>query len=301
MVKGINDKKRRLNRRGVVKLFKKQKFVYITGVVEDNKGNKIPDANIELQSGFIKSISKSNKHGFFKIYAPLDADAIITADAKNYFYKTVYVKRRDLLSPRKIKIVVPKVKPGEKYIAKNLLFYGSRSNLRQSSLDELRHLEHSIKLNDNLCFEIAGHINGPNKPNSKPGTFDYELSVARALTIYDSLVNYGIDKERLLAKGYGNWFMIYPKTRKEAQMRFNRRVEIVVKDCSTIKNGKNDVLSKDFVFSVYDEHFSPGRLKICLDILPNKQKTKVLKTLKTLKSKGLDPTTYTYGELLNYK
>jgi len=249
----------------------------------------------------LKSYCKSDTNGFFKIYTPLGRDATITATAKGFFFKTIKVKSKDLLNPKKIKIIVPKVKEGEKYIAKNLLFYGSRNNLRPASLDELKHVESSIKLNSDLCFEIAGHINGPYLPNSKKGTFDYELSVSRALAIYDSLVSYGIKKDRLLAKGYGNWFMIYPKTRDEKQMRFNRRVEIVPKDCSVIKNSKNDVLSNNYIFSVYNERFTPQKLKACLEVLNKNQKTKVLKTLRTLKAKGLNPTLYSYKELLNYK
>ncbi len=300
LVQEVDSKNRRLNRRGVVKLFKLQKYVKINGIVTDEQGNLIPRANIEVKSIDSKNYYLGDNKGNFKAYAPLGRDITITATAKDFFYKTIKIKRKKIINSKKIRIIIPKVKKGEKFIAKNLLFYGSRCNLRPTSFDELKHIESAIKLNNTLCFEIAGHINGPFLPRSKKGSFEYELSVSRALAIYDSLKSYGISKDRLLAKGYGNWFMIYPKTREEKQMRYNRRVELMVKDCETIQADKNDILSSNFIFSVYDERFSLKNLKEVLNVLNKHQKSKILNTLKLFKAKGKNPKKFTYKELLEY-
>jgi outer membrane protein OmpA-like peptidoglycan-associated protein len=84
------------------------------------------------------------------------------------------------------------------------------------------------RLNDRLILEIAGHINGPNRPPVSEDSWDFQLSVRRAKLVYDHLIANDIPAERISYKGYGNSQMRFPHATQERQMAANRRVEIRV-------------------------------------------------------------------------
>ncbi|TVQ49612.1 MAG: hypothetical protein EA362_04315, partial [Saprospirales bacterium] len=50
----------------------------------------------------------------------------------------------------------------------------------------------------------------------------------RANSIYNFLIENGIDSNRLEWKGYGNWYMAFPNPQTPAQARQNRRVSVKV-------------------------------------------------------------------------
>ena len=76
--------------------------------------------------------------------------------------------------------------------------------------------------NPDLAMEISAHTDDL-------GSFDYniQLSQARAQSIVDYLVSKGIDKQRLVAKGYGESRPISSNNTDEGRMR-NRRVEFII-------------------------------------------------------------------------
>jgi outer membrane protein OmpA-like peptidoglycan-associated protein len=75
-----------------------------------------------------------------------------------------------------------------------------------------------------MNIEIQGHVFALGK-NSVAGQ---SISEARAKKVLKYLVENGIDKSRLKAKGYGNTRPIYEKPQFFYEEQANRRVEIVV-------------------------------------------------------------------------
>lgn len=300
-VKELNDENRRINRRSIIQLIKKIKLLKITGLVYDDNDNPVKNATIELKSNQYFSTTKSNERGKFTIFSPIKRDIEISATAKNHFYYSNRIKSKDLIKSSNLKLIVPKITSGKKFIAKNILFIGSRSDLLPSSYNALEMIEETMDINRELCIEIAGHINYPNMANLQRSSYDFGLSIARALTIYNSLVNHGISKDRMIAKGYGNWQMIYPKSTEESKMRFNRRVELVVQDCGSIKNIKNDTVSNSYSIVPINEKYNYETLKDKLKTFTKKQKQKILKTLKYLKENQINATDLTFLQLLEYK
>ncbi|MBI35815.1 MAG: hypothetical protein CMP67_10695 [Flavobacteriales bacterium] len=119
-----------------------------------------------------------------------------------------------------------KLKSGDKIRLENILFYGGESRFRPVSYKDLNRLYVVLQENLNLKIEIQGHVNSPGRRNSKK---NQDLSEARAKAVSNYLVKKGIDVNRITSVGYGNTQMIYPNTKKESEMQFNRRVEILVK------------------------------------------------------------------------
>jgi flagellar motor protein MotB len=50
----------------------------------------------------------------------------------------------------------------------------------------------------------------------------------RARTIYEQLIERGIDSKRLVFKGYGNTEMLFPRAKNDEEESANRRVEIKI-------------------------------------------------------------------------
>ena len=97
-----------------------------------------------------------------------------------------------------------------------------------SSEKALEGLLSFMKFNDELKIESGGHINKPNEAAVKENSSSFILSKERAYTVYNYLIDNGIDKSRLSFKGYGNFEMIYPEANTPIQEQMNRRVELKV-------------------------------------------------------------------------
>mgnify|MGYP005677010845 CR=1 FL=1 len=107
----------------------------------------------------------------------------------------------------------------------NILFVGGEARFRPISYKDLNRLFNVLDEDLYLQIEIQGHVNSPGKKNSKK---NQDLSEARANAVRNYLINKGIRSNRLKSRGYGNTRMIYPNTKSQYEMQFNRRVEILV-------------------------------------------------------------------------
>lgn len=115
----------------------------------------------------------------------------------------------------------------------NLLFYPNSPVLLPESERVLTAYLNQLKDNTEDCFEIHGHVNAPygmEITQTQPQL--QALSESRAHTVYKAMRRNGIPASRMVFKGYSNTRMLYPNARIEAEMRQNRRVEIIVTDCS---------------------------------------------------------------------
>ena len=89
---------------------------------------------------------------------------------------------------------------------------------------------------DKVKIEIQGHVNGPNRRNSKALQ---DLSEDRAEAVFNYLTKRGIAKERMTFVGYGNTQMIHPEPKYSHESEKNRRVEVKILENSAFK--ENDV------------------------------------------------------------
>jgi outer membrane protein OmpA-like peptidoglycan-associated protein len=117
---------------------------------------------------------------------------------------------------------IKKIKPGSKIEIKNLYFKADSSNYTSNSLDVLNEIVIFLKDYTNVTVEIGGHTNG--RCETK---FCDQLSTARAKSVYDYLLNQGIQPSRMAFVGYGKRKKIAPDTTAEGRSK-NQRVEIRV-------------------------------------------------------------------------
>ena len=244
-----SDEGRSRNRRVVVRKYRVKKLQWISGVVKDETTDKGIISKVKLHAKAFKYESSTDSSGKFKVLGPINEVVGIDVRAKGYFLHSQMLKATPNISNKSIDIPVPPIEIGKSMNLDKLFFEGNKDVLLPKSLEIFEDLELFMKENDEICVEIGGHINQPNRPKVSKDSWDYYLSVARAKKIYDKLLENKVEAERMVSKGFGNWEMIYPKARGESKMAKNRRVEITVLKCDTLKSISNDTVPKGMEFS----------------------------------------------------
>ncbi|VXC25309.1 conserved exported hypothetical protein [Flavobacterium sp. 9AF] len=114
---------------------------------------------------------------------------------------------------------------GDRIYLEKLLFDRGSSKLSQEAKKELDRLAKQLQKFKNIEFEIQGHvccIPSFQKEAIDRDTKKRELSINRAITVYEYLFKKKIKKERMNHKGYGN-----SQPLGKGQL-YDRRVEIVI-------------------------------------------------------------------------
>lgn len=105
----------------------------------------------------------------------------------------------------------------------NVLFDFDSSTLRSTARESLDRAADKLKRDTTLVkVEVAGHTD-----DMGPAAYNKGLSQRRAQSVYDYLVDAGVDSDLLTVKGYGEEQPKYPNTTIENRQR-NRRVELIV-------------------------------------------------------------------------
>lgn len=296
-----NNAGRQLNRRATLRLYTKKQYLYVEGTVVDEESNKGIQANILLRAIDFKMETKSDTNGQFRILSPLDSKVTIEVVAKNHFIATntldITKKHLDV----NLKIPLPKAEIGKVFKFQNILFVGDKSIMLPDSYNALDHLKRFMVENDELCIEIAGHINHPNHSNVATNSRHFQLSVARALEVYDALIDIGVASDRMLARGYGNWKMIYAYTELESLMKYNRRVEIIITDCDSTSQIKNHQIPNREEFILADpilRHYAKFTFERDLSNFNPKIQHDLIRQIAEMEKNNLDPSKYTYREML---
>jgi outer membrane protein OmpA-like peptidoglycan-associated protein len=127
------------------------------------------------------------------------------------------------LKEEKMSAKITQMKVGDKLRLKNLNFYNRSGVVLPKSEPVLAELLQIMQQNPKLKIQIQGHI------CCQPQGDVEDISTLRCKTVYNYLVENGIDKNRLSYKGFGNTMPLYPiPERNEFESNENRRVEIQI-------------------------------------------------------------------------
>jgi len=221
--------------------------------------------------------------------------------AKDYFIETNKLKISADHHEKSLKIPLPKAEVGKKFTFKNMLFLGNKSIMLPQSEPALQHLKRFMFLNTEHCIEVAGHINLPSNPKVDTDSGHFDLSVARAIEVHDALCKVGVIKDRILARGYGNWEMVYPFAKSESQMRLNRRVEIIITECDSTRLIENHEVVRKSLYSKVDppqRKYNEYSFEEDIQFFPEKAQKDLKKQIKLMKRKKVDPSQFTYLQML---
>ena len=145
----------------------------------------------------------------------------LSVDAQGYFPVDTELRSTGVGSDTIVVSLLP-VEPGRIIELQGIEFQPQSSDLLPQSETRLLRLRDFLVFNPQVRIEIQGHVHhlGNNTFTSK------RLSSRRAKSVKKYLIRNGIDKKRLVAKGYGNTQMKYPEATTKTEEQANRRVEV---------------------------------------------------------------------------
>ncbi|OHX64203.1 OmpA family protein [Flammeovirga pacifica] len=123
---------------------------------------------------------------------------------------------------KEFKVSLTELKPNSKLPLKDILFESNSADIIESSFKELKRLVKLMKDNPNIVVELAAHTDdlGSDKYNIR-------LSENRAKSVAMYVMEFGIPKNRLVPKGYGETQPTVVNDTDENRAK-NRRVELMV-------------------------------------------------------------------------
>jgi outer membrane protein OmpA-like peptidoglycan-associated protein len=202
---------------------------YMKGVVYDKNTNKKLDARfelIDLETGTVVVQSNSDPvSGEFLVSLPNEKNYALNVSKEGYlsFSENFTLKgTHDQTDPFLKDVPLQPVETGAVVILKNIFFDFDRYELLPESRIELDRWVDHLKNNPRLKIEIGGHTD-----NKGSKEYNQVLSENRARSVYNYLVEKGVDKSRLTYKGYGLSQPI-DTNETEAGRANNRRTEFKV-------------------------------------------------------------------------
>lgn len=201
---------------------KKTNFV-LSGTVQDAKTSLPLNAVITLYQGTNPIESVISQSGKFTLKPALNSDYTIETKAFGYQTKTEKL-RFDSKSPNpyKYNVKLSKIPAGQAIVLENILFEKSSAVLLPESYTELNKLLQFMNDDSEIRIEIAGHTS-----SDGDDAYNMKLSQDRANSVATYLINKGIDKTRIVAKGYGETMPVASNDTEEGR-RLNRRVEFKI-------------------------------------------------------------------------
>jgi OOP family OmpA-OmpF porin len=230
-----NEDNNSKNRNGIIYEFSvpkaqqvKFKTSYIYGVVKDETTNDPLKANIELydlsndqRMALIESDSIS---GDYLMVLTEGSEYALYIERKGYLFQSYSFIYQMGENPEPINkdILLSPIKSGAKTNLNNLFFETDKYDLEEKSKTELKKVINFLKINPNMTIQITGHTD-----NVGSDSYNLELSNKRAASVYQYLVNNGINKNRIAYLGLGSTQPIADNT-TETGRQLNRRIEFKI-------------------------------------------------------------------------
>lgn len=201
---------------------------YVKGIVRDKETKELLEANvlvIDLKNNNpVFNDYTSKQTGDFIAVMPIGSEYAFNVDATGYLFNSQHFEllKSQGNKPFEVEILLEKIKVGSNVTLQNTFFETNKFELLPSSVIELSILIDLLKENENIAIEIEGHTDnvGEDKLNQK-------LAENRAKSVYEFLINNGIDKRRLSYKGYGATKPKADNNTDEGRKQ-NRRTEFIV-------------------------------------------------------------------------
>jgi OOP family OmpA-OmpF porin len=206
----------------------KFKSNYVKGIVRDKATREPLLAKIELfnlEKNEMESLVESDSvTGQYLIVLTQGAEYALYVNKKNYLFQSLNFNYSEVsnFEPITLNIDLDKAKEGTIAVLKNIFFDVDKYELKDKSKTELQKISKFLTDNPNLRVEISGHTD-----NSGSATYNKQLSERRAKSVYQYLVENGLDQKRLTTKGYGPDQPIADNATEEGRQQ-NRRIEFKI-------------------------------------------------------------------------
>lgn len=198
---------------------------YVKGIVRDKKDRTPLRARIELiniEKNAVESLVESDSiTGEYLIVLTQGADYALYVNKKQYLFKSLNFNYSEVkhFQPIVLDIDLEKAVAGSMVVLNNIFFEFDKFDLKDSSIPELNRILTFLKENPRVKVEIAGHTD-----NAGTAAYNRQLSLKRAQSVFNYLVEKGVAKARLVPMGYGPDRPLAPND-SEDNKKLNRRIE----------------------------------------------------------------------------
>jgi outer membrane protein OmpA-like peptidoglycan-associated protein/Tfp pilus assembly protein PilF len=202
---------------------------YLKGNVYEKGTRKALKASFELydlsDGGLLAQSYSDYRNGEFLICIPTNRNYMLNVSKEGYLFYSENFSLEGVFhleEPFSKDIPLTKIVAGKSIVLRNIFFETDDYVLKQESKYELDKVLSFLINNANLKVEISGHTDSIGSES-----YNQELSEKRAQSVVDYLVLHGIEKERLISKGYGMSNPIDSNDSFEGRAN-NRRTELMV-------------------------------------------------------------------------
>lgn len=211
----------------------------------DKEGSVPDDAQIivtDNETGEIVGIYKPNsKTGKYLFILPPGKNYNVTYEAENYLFHSdnIIIPDNAVFQNIEAPVKLAPIKAGESIVLNNIFFEFDKANITAESEVELQKLFRLMNNNQSVKIEIQGHTDSKGSDS-----YNKRLSQDRAQAVVNYLIEKGIAKNRMVAKGYGESQPIAKNTNPDGTdnpegRALNRRIELKI----TESDGKKDIVN----------------------------------------------------------
>ncbi len=169
-------------------------------------------------------VESDSVSGQYLIVLTQGADYALYVNKVGYLFRSLNFNYSEVeqFEPIVIDVDLEKAKEGSIAVLNNIFFDVDQYALKPKSFPELQKLIRFLNASPRLRVEISGHTD-----NSGSADHNRQLSEKRAQSVYNYLVQNGIDKSRLTPKGFGADKPVASNATPEGRQS-NRRIEFKV-------------------------------------------------------------------------
>lgn len=202
-----------------------QQSTYAKGTIYDNETKKTIQADIELiniKFRKTESMLKSDiVNGEYLVVLNENSQYGLYVTKPGYLYKShsFNFENETSFNPQNLDVYLDPIKQGAFITLNNIFFETAKYKLEKKSASELDKLVNFLVQNPSLKVEISGHTDNVGIKSN-----NLQLSTKRAESVYDYLVENGIEGGRIKFKGYGDALPLAPNDTEQTRKQ-NRRIE----------------------------------------------------------------------------
>ncbi len=214
-------------------------FVVGTTYTTDDANNKIvlPNTKVTLlaQDDEVVSEAFTSENGQFRFRVYAEEDYNLIGEKTDYFTTrklfTTLDKSVDKSTLKEFitnvtfetEIMMDRIVLEKAIVLNNIYYDLNKWDIRPDAAKVLDSLVLIMGDNPEISIELGSHTD-----SRAPDDYNMDLSQKRARSAVDYIINQGVDKERIVAKGYGETQLIVPNATNEDEHQRNRRTEFKV-------------------------------------------------------------------------
>ncbi|HEY3404369.1 MAG TPA: OmpA family protein [Ohtaekwangia sp.] len=195
-----------------------------------DEGSAIPlGATISLVNNetntVITKITSNPETGDFELTIPHGGNYGVATEKAGYLFNSINFNLPQFAEYQEIDthIIMVKAEVGSKVVLKNIFFDIGKADLKAESVAEVENIRELLMANPHLTVQINGHTD-----NTGNAASNKALSLKRATSVINYLIEHGISTTRLTAKGFGSEKPIVSNDDEAEGRAINRRTEIEI-------------------------------------------------------------------------